>query len=129
MKTFDMFWPLHIYGKGVSLALQTGLMMMSSAEVVDRRTQLVSRSLRGEIPFPVAECMLMWQEKLAAHLELVASLNRSFFGEAAAVFQNLQGLPEISQMLSRQIHGIESALKPYNTRTFANMHRLRKTRG
>jgi len=122
----SLLWPMDFFGRSFSVAMQTGMMLMSSAEVIDRRTQLFSRSLRGEIPFPFAECMLMWQEKLAANIELMGSLNRTFLSSAPTIFQNLQGLPEISGVLTQHMRGIEDALKPFRSRAAANARRLRK---
>ena len=108
----DFLFPLSFYTEMFQAGLQAGQFLLSSAEVIGRRSNMLAAGIPGHHP----EFARMWQEKITANLEAWVILSKNL----CAPMQS--SLPE---MIQAQLKLMQALSKPYHSKVTANATRLR----
>ena len=108
--------PFILYSEMFKLGLQTSQLLMSSGEVIYRRSKMIRKAMKGELPWTDPEFIELWQEKVFANMESCNSLGKSLLRKSFS--------PNTNNSID-VIKTIAASALPYHKKARANANRLR----
>lgn len=115
-----MFPLFKAYEEMFKLGMQTTQMFMSSNEVIQHRTKMMTDAIHGKLPWTDPEFTELWEEKISANIEACTSMANSM---AANLF--VANSRSIERNIAEGAKALRASTRPYHKKAGANAKRLR----